>query len=326
MQKPPPIEIDKLLAGDRRTLAQAITLIESSRLDHQKQAQDLLSAIIPYTGKSLRIGISGIPGVGKSTFIEALGLYLTRELKKKIAVLAIDPSSPLTGGSILGDKTRMEELLGEENAFIRPSPTSGALGGVSYKTRESLLLCEAAGVDIVLVETVGVGQSEVDVSSMVDFYLVLMIPNAGDELQGIKKGIIELADALIINEDDGESTSLAQSTKSHYQTALHLLGHKDMWEPKVMTCSAIEKKGINKIWEMILSYFTKAQENGSLKEKRSDQNKTWMWKIIHHLFEQDLNSNTSNRQKFEKIESDISQGRLNPIDGAKKIYQEILKS
>ncbi len=209
------ISVQAILDGNRRALAKAITLVESHLPEHIEQAQALLDQVLPHTGNSLRIGISGVPGVGKSTFIEAFGLYLISQ-GKKVAVLAVDPSSPLAGGSILGDKTRMEHLARDERAFIRPSPTSGSLGGVANKTRESILLVEAAGYDVVLVETVGVGQSEYEVAGMVDFFTVLMLPNAGDELQGIKKGILELADALLINKADGDSVNLAEKTKRHY--------------------------------------------------------------------------------------------------------------
>src|SRR5690554_5541424 len=237
------IDVDLLLSGNRRALAKAITLIESKRDVDRAKSQELLERILPHSGKSIRVGISGVPGVGKSTFIESFGLYLLSQ-GKKLAVLAVDPSSPIAGGSILGDKTRMEYLSREENAFIRPSPSEGALGGVALKTRETMLLCEAAGYDVILVETVGVGQSEYEVASMVDFFLVLMLPNAGDELQGIKKGIMELADALVINKADGESMNYAEQTRRHYQNALHLLRHTSFWTPQVLTCSALKNENI----------------------------------------------------------------------------------
>ncbi len=238
-----------LLRGDRRALAKAITLVESQHSEHQQAAQALLEQAIPFSGNSIRIGISGIPGVGKSTFIESFGLHLISQ-GKKIAVLAVDPSSPLSGGSILGDKTRMAQLSREENTFIRPSPTAGELGGVAHKTRESVLLCEAAGFDVIIVETVGVGQSEYEVAGMVDFFLVLMQPNTGDELQGIKKGIIELADALVVNKADGDLKVFAEQARGHYQQALSLLSHNDFWQPKVMTCSALSQTGIDQVWQI----------------------------------------------------------------------------
>ena len=232
------VDLDLLRQGNRRALAKAITVVESTLESDRVKSQNILESILPDSGNSIRVGISGVPGVGKSTFIEALGLYLIA-LGKKVAVLAVDPSSPMAGGSILGDKTRMEELSRAEHAYIRPSPSSGALGGVAQKTRESMLLCEAAGYDIILVETVGVGQSEFEVAGMVDFFLVLMVPNAGDELQGIKKGIMELVDGLVINKADGESINLAKQTMSHYKNAFHLLKNSGFWSPKVLSCSAL---------------------------------------------------------------------------------------
>jgi LAO/AO transport system kinase len=241
------IDLQLLRQGNRRALAKAITLVESKLDSHREQAQLILEQLLPDTGKSIRIGITGIPGVGKSTFIEIFGLYLVAQ-GKRVAVLAVDPSSPIAGGSILGDKTRMEELSRSEQAFIRPSPSEGALGGVAQKTRETMLLCEAAGFDVILVETVGVGQSEYQVAGMVDFFMVLMLPNAGDELQGIKKGIVELADALVVNKADGESINLAEQTRRHYENAMHLLRHNSFWTPQVMTCSAREKNNIDTVW------------------------------------------------------------------------------
>src|SRR6185369_13428148 len=237
------INLDLLKQGNRRALAKAITLIESKLDRDRQQAQQVLEALLPHTGNSIRVGITGIPGVGKSTFIETFGLYLL-SLGKKVAVLAVDPSSPIAGGSILGDKTRMEELSRRDNAFIRPSPSEGTLGGVAQHTRETMLLCEAAGYDVILVETVGVGQSEYEVAGMVDFFMVLMLPNAGDELQGIKRGIMELADALVINKADGEYTAQAARTRHHYQNALNMFSHTGFWLPRVLMCSALEHRGI----------------------------------------------------------------------------------
>ena len=248
------ISIDKLIQGDRRSLAKAITLVESTLSNDREKSQQLLERILPYSGNSMRIGITGIPGVGKSTFIETFGLFLLG-LGKKVAVLAVDPSSPIAGGSILGDKTRMEYLSRESNAYIRPSPSGGALGGVAHKTRETMLLCEAAGYDVILVETVGVGQSEYEVAGMVDFFLVLMLPNAGDELQGIKKGILELADSIVINKADGVSLNMAQQTKRHYLNAFQLVQHGAFWQPKVVTCSALENENIADVWDMLVGSF-----------------------------------------------------------------------
>ena len=249
------IHLDQLQQGNRRALAKAITLVESKLDSHRAEAQQIIEQVLPQTGNSIRIGITGIPGVGKSTFIETFGLYLI-SLGKRVAVLAVDPSSPLAGGSILGDKTRMEELSRNDQAFIRPSPSEGALGGVAQKTRETMLLCEAAGYDVILVETVGVGQSEYEVAGMVDFFMVLMLPNAGDELQGIKKGIMELADALVVNKADGESISLAEQTKRHYENAMHLLRQSSFWSPQVLTCSAQENNNLDTVWGLSLIHIS----------------------------------------------------------------------
>ena len=262
---------EAILTGDRRALAKAITLVESQRPQDVETAQTLLKTLLPHTGNSIRIGITGVPGVGKSTFIEAFGQHVI-EKGHRLAVLAVDPSSPVAGGSILGDKTRMEALSREEAAFIRPSPAGRALGGVAFKTRESLLLCEAAGFDIILVETVGVGQSEHQVAGMVDFFLLLMLPGGGDELQGIKKGNLELADAIVVNKADGASESLARTTQQHYRSAMSLLRHDDFWEPKVMTCSALQRQGIEDIWNMISEYADASRANGAFAEVRAEQN------------------------------------------------------
>lgn len=314
------INLDLLRRGNRRALAKAITMVESKRDNHRAQAQKLLEAVLPETGNSIRIGISGIPGVGKSTFIEAFGRQLI-SLGKKVAVLAVDPSSPLRGGSILGDKTRMEMLSREENAFIRPSPTEGALGGVAQKTRESMLLCEAAGYDVILVETVGVGQSEYEVAAMVDFYLVLMIPNAGDELQGIKRGIMELADALVINKADGESVNLAQRTKQHYQNAFHLIKHGSFWTPKVETCSALEKNRINEVWEMICEYQQLALDNHAFHEKRARQNTEWLKKLIHEMLEMRLKQNPEVQRKLPQLQQGVMDNTTTPYNAAKQIVE-----
>ena len=314
----PTIDLDLLTAGNRRALAKAITLVESKLDTHREQAQQVLEQILPKTGKSIRIGISGIPGVGKSTFIEAFGRHLIAQ-DKKVAVLAVDPSSPLRGGSILGDKTRMEELSREENAFIRPSPSEGALGGVAQKTRETMLLCEAAGYDVILVETVGVGQSEYEVAAMVDFFLVLMIPNAGDELQGIKRGIMELADALVINKADGESINLANRTKSHYQNAFHLIKHGSFWNPRVETCSALEKERIGDIWEMICEYQQLALDNSAFYEKRSRQNSEWLNKLIHEMIELRLKQSQSVQEQMPGLQQAVIDNRVTPYSAAKQI-------
>ncbi len=312
------INLDLLRQGNRRALAKAITLVESKLDHHRSEAQTILEQILPDTGKSIRIGISGIPGVGKSTFIEAFGQQLI-SLGKKVAVLAVDPSSPVRGGSILGDKTRMELLSREENAFIRPSPSEGALGGVAQKTRESMLLCEAAGYDVILVETVGVGQSEYEVAGMVDFFLVLMIPNAGDELQGIKRGIMELADALVINKADGESINLAQRTRQHYENAFHLIRQGSFWHPRVETCSAIEKQRIVDIWHMISEYQQLALDNNAFYQKRARQNSEWMKKLIHEMLELRLKQNPQVQQRLPQLQQSVINNSCTPYNAAKQI-------
>lgn len=312
------IDIDLLKQGNRRALAKAITLVESKLDRHRTEAQTVLEQLLPDTGKSIRIGISGIPGVGKSTFIESFGLHLIRQ-GKKVAVLAVDPSSPLRGGSILGDKTRMEELSRQEQAFIRPSPSEGTMGGVAQKTRETMLLCEAAGYDVIIVETVGVGQSEYEVAAMVDFFLVLMIPNAGDELQGIKRGIMELADALVINKADGESINLAQRTKQHYQNAFHLIKHGNFWNPRVQTCSAMEKQGIDEVWTMIEEYRQLALQHHAFHEKRAQQNTQWLKKLIHEMLELRLQQNPQVKQTMPSLFDQVTRNRVTPYNAARQI-------
>ena len=317
------IDLEKLKSGNRRALAKAITLVESKLDKHRVEAQDVLNQLLPETGNSIRIGISGIPGVGKSTFIEAFGQYLI-SLGKKVAVLAVDPSSPLRGGSILGDKTRMEMLSREENAFIRPSPSEGALGGVAQKTRETMLLCEAAGYDVILVETVGVGQSEYEVAAMVDFFLVLMLPNAGDELQGIKRGIMELADALVINKADGESLRLAQQTQGHYKNAFKLMKQNSFWTPQVETCSAINNERIEDIWKMITAYQQAANESinagiSSFVEKRARQNSEWLKKLIHDMLELKLKQNPEVNSALPKLQDEVLNNKTTPYNAAQQI-------
>ena len=307
-----------LRKGNRRALAKAITLVESSLGSHREQAQELLEAVLPATGNSIRVGISGVPGVGKSTFIEALGLLLI-SLGKRVAVLAVDPSSPIHGGSILGDKTRMEQLSRREQAFIRPSPSGGALGGVAQKTRETMLLCEAAGYDVILVETVGVGQSEFEVAAMVDFFLVLMIPNAGDELQGIKKGIMEVVDGLVINKADGESTQLARISQRHYQNAFHLMQPAEFWTPKVLTCSALENKRLQEVWDMIEEYHGQAMAGDYLSRKRERQNIDWMNKLVAEELQNRLRNNPAIRAILPKLEQGVREGNVTPYVAARQI-------
>jgi LAO/AO transport system kinase len=314
------VDPELLRQGNRRALAKAITLVESSLVSHRKQAQDLLDALLPATGNSIRVGISGVPGVGKSTFIEAFGLLLV-SLGKKVAVLAVDPSSPIHGGSILGDKTRMEQLSRSEHAFIRPSPSGGALGGVAQKTRETMLLCEAAGYDVILVETVGVGQSEFEVAAMVDFFLVLMIPNAGDELQGIKKGIMEMVDGLVINKADRESIQLAKMSQRHYQNALHLVQHSDFWSPQVLSCSALENTGLQDVWEMIEDYQRKALEANYLHQKRAHQNIDWMNKLVVEELRNRLRNNPEIRALLPLLENKVKEGQVTPYVAAQRILE-----
>jgi LAO/AO transport system kinase len=312
------IDIQALRNGQPRALAKAITLVESKKLEHRVEAQQLLEQILPDSGNSIRIGITGIPGVGKSTFIEAFGLYLLSQ-GKRVAVLAVDPSSPIAGGSILGDKTRMEMLSRSPDAFIRPSPSEGSLGGVALKTRETMLLCEAAGYDVILVETVGVGQSEYEVASMVDFFMVLMLPNAGDELQGIKKGIMELADALVINKADGESINLAQQTCRHYQNAMHLLRHTSFWTPRVLSCSALRNENVEAVWGMISDFQIDATKNGALHEKRAKQAREWMNKLLYEMLEMKLNENPEVRKQMPILNEKVTQGQTTPYLAAQTL-------
>jgi LAO/AO transport system kinase len=273
--------IAKILIGNKIALSRAITLIESTNPEHLAKANEVIKGCLPHANQSVRIGITGVPGVGKSTFIEAFGKYLT-SIGKKVAVLAVDPSSSISHGSILGDKTRMEELVKDENAYIRPSASGETLGGVARKTRETIILCEACGFDTIIIETVGVGQSETAVHSMVDFFLLLKISGAGDELQGIKRGIMEMADAIVINKADGDNIQKANLAKTEFNRALHLFpAKKSGWIPKVTTCSAYEKTGIEAIWEIISEYFELVKSNHYFEEKRQNQNQFWMMETIN---------------------------------------------
>ena len=276
----PQFYVQGVLNGDRRLIAKAITLIESSLAAHQRLAQTIIDLLLPYSGKAIRLGITGVPGVGKSTFIESLGTMLVNR-GHRVAVLAVDPSSKRSGGSVLADKTRMEKLAVEPRAFIRPSPSGGTLGGVARKTRETMILCEAAGFDVIIVETVGVGQSETAVASMVDFFLVLMIAGAGDELQGIKKGILELADAVAVNKADGDNIERAEFARKQYETALHFLAPSSPnWTPPVLTCSALEMIDIDVIWKNVTKHHTVFTNTGELKANREKQAVDWMWSLV----------------------------------------------
>ncbi|MEH6592463.1 MAG: methylmalonyl Co-A mutase-associated GTPase MeaB [Halioglobus sp.] len=315
-------DLQALLAGNRRALAKAITLIESKLDTHREQAQDVLEQVLPHSGNSIRIGITGVPGVGKSTFIEAFGLHLL-EQGKRVAVLAVDPSSPIAGGSILGDKTRMEELSRREEAFIRPSPSEGALGGVAQKTRETMLLCEAAGYDVILVETVGVGQSEYQVAAMVDFFMVLMLPGGGDELQGIKKGILELADALVINKADGDSENLAKMASQHYTNAMNLLRHTSFWTPRVMTCSALKLRNIDAVWGMVIDYYFQALEQQAFQDKRAQQNRDWMHQLVDDMLRLKLQQNAEIKTMLPSLEISVENHTVTPYSAARQILAKL---
>ena len=306
-------------------LSRAITLIESNLPSDKKLAQEVLDAILHYTGKAVRIGITGVPGVGKSTFIETFGKYLT-SLNKKIAVLAVDPSSQLTKGSILGDKTRMEELAHEPLAYIRPSPTGTSLGGVTYKTRETMLLCEAAGFEVIIVETVGVGQSETYVHGMVDFFLLLMLAGAGDELQGIKKGIMEMADLIAITKTDSGNESQANLAKIEYENALHTFPPNGSgWFPAVVTCSAINKTGIAEIWELVEKHREMLSKNGKFVENRQNQNLSWMHDFIKQSLEQNFYTNQNVSTKIKDIQKSVSEGKKLPINAGLELLELFYK-
>ncbi|MGF1448225.1 MAG: methylmalonyl Co-A mutase-associated GTPase MeaB [Opitutales bacterium] len=298
--------------GDRALLAQAITLVESNAPAHLAQAQQVLQALLPRTGQSVRVGITGVPGVGKSTFIETFGMHLCRE-GHRVAVLAVDPSSSVSGGSVLGDKTRMELLSREPNAFIRPSPSSGTLGGVTRKSRETLLLCEAAGYDVILVETVGVGQSEVAVRSMVDFFLLLMIAGAGDELQGLKKGIMELGDALLVNKADGENRPRAEATRGELARVLHYLKPiTSGWTPQATCGSALTGEGIPELWGVIRQFVETTQQSGVFAERRQRQSVEWLHAMIADWLKERFYQSADIRQRLPDLERRIADGALNP--------------
>ena len=308
-----------LRAGSRAALARAITLIESRRADHQAAARDLVQALLPDTGKAVRVGITGSPGVGKSTTIDALGMYLIGE-GHKVAVLAVDPSSARTGGSILGDKTRMARLSASDRAFIRPSPSSGTLGGVAAKTREAMLLCEAAGFDVVLVETVGIGQSETAVCDMTDFFLALMLPGAGDELQGIKKGLVELADMIAVNKADGDNLKRAKAAAAEYNAALHILAPRsEHWFPPVLTYSALTGDGIDAVWEKILAHRTAMIASGDFETRRRHQQVKWMYTILEDRLHARLRSDPAIRAKVKQTENSVAGGRMTPAVAADTI-------
>ena len=303
-------------SGDRRALARAITLIESAREDHKAEAQALLEQLLPDTGKAVRIGISGPPGVGKSTFIEAFGLYLTA-IDKRLAVLAVDPSSALSGGSILGDKTRMEHLAREPGVFIRPSPAAGALGGVAHRTREAMLACEAAGFDVVLIETVGVGQSEAAVADLVDLFALLVQPGGGDDLQGIKRGVMELADLIIVTKADGDLTALARHTEADYRSVLGLIrGRSGAPRPQVLSCSAVEERGMDDVWQAMEAYRDALDAAGELARKRAAQATFWMWREVEERLMATLKSEPAMAALSERLQAEVADGRKTPAAAA----------
>ena len=313
---------DQIIAGDRRALAKGITLVESSLEDHRQQASALLDLLMPFTGQSLRLGISGAPGVGKSTFIEALGNHLV-ELGHSVAVLAVDPSSAVTGGSILGDKTRMESFAFSDQAFVRPSPAGKTLGGVARRTRESMLVCEAAGFDIVLVETVGVGQSETAVADMTDMFLLLLLPSGGDELQGIKRGIMELADLIVVNKADGDQVNTAQQTMADYRSALHFLTPRSIdWPPPVVTCSSLTKDGIGDIWTEVARFKSVMAAEARLQSNRASQSVAWMWQEVAETLLTDVKRNPQLQVVVEEMESGVREGRVAATVAAESIIRQ----
>ena len=314
-----------ILEGNRSLLSRAITLIESTQPKHQELAAAIVASCLPHTGKSIRIGITGVPGVGKSTFIESFGLMLNQK-GRKLAVLAIDPTSERTGGSILGDKTRMEELSRNENVFIRPSPAAGSLGGVAQKTRESILLCEAAGFDTILIETVGVGQSETAVHSMVDFFLLLMLAGAGDELQGIKRGIMEMADAIAITKADGDNITKSKAAQREYKNALHLFPPTESgWIPKVLLSSSLKNEGMKNIWKTIEKCIDHHKIKNYFDDKRATQSKYWMYESIGETLHQHFYQNETVKKRIPTLEADVISGKLSPFYAA-KILLELYKS
>ncbi|KPM31741.1 Putative periplasmic protein kinase [Croceitalea dokdonensis DOKDO 023] len=313
---------NKLIAGDKTALAQAITLIESTRESDFQLAENLVNQCLTIPSKGIRIGITGVPGVGKSTFIEALGGFLTA-MGKKVAVLAVDPSSSFTKGSILGDKTRMETLAKDPNAFIRPSPASDALGGVTRKTRETLILCEAAAFDVVLVETVGVGQSETAVHSMVDFFLLLKLAGAGDELQGIKRGIMEMADAIVINKADGSNLNQVKIARGEFKRALHLYPPKEnQWTPTVLSCSALHNLGIEAVWETISHFMTMTKANGHFAKNRTNQNKNWFLQSVDALLKHQFYANSQTKDRLKQLLNQVETNQISPYAAAKALVQK----
>jgi LAO/AO transport system kinase len=315
----PDTYIDGVLAGDRRMLSKTITLIESALPAHQASARQILGRLLPKTGSAVRLGVTGVPGVGKSTFIESFGVMLVGK-GHRVAVLAVDPSSARSGGSVMADKTRMEQLSTLPAAFIRPSPSGGTLGGVARKTRETMLVCEAAGFDVVIVETVGVGQSETAVASMVDFFLVLLLAGAGDELQGLKKGILELADALAVNKADGDNRARAKRAAKVYELALHLLHpNSPRWAPPVLTCSALEMSGIEAIWDTVLRHREVFGPSGELEERRRQQAVAWMWSLVEEGLKDRFARQPEVRRQLPRVLHEVERGALAPTAAADRL-------
>ena len=310
---------DAVRVGDRRSLARAITLVESTRSDHRDDAAALLELLMPATGNAVRAGISGAPGAGKSTFIEAFGLHVVSD-EHQVAVLAVDPSSTRSGGAILGDKTRMEELARSQRAFIRPSPAGGTLGGVARRTREAMLVCEAAGFDVVLVETVGVGQSEVAVASMVDVFCLLLSPGAGDELQGVKRGIVELADIVVVNKADGALADLARHTAGDYAHAMHLIRPRTPgWEPRVVLASALEGSGIDGVWRAVGDFMSEVRASGAFTRRRAEQAREWMWSEVTATLVERVRADPQVRARLAATEADVEAGRMSPTTAARRL-------
>lgn len=317
--------VDGIRKGDIALLSQAVTLVESSNIDHYALAQEVIEKCVPYSGNALRIGITGVPGAGKSTSIDAFGVHLVNQ-GHKVAVLAIDPSSEITKGSILGDKTRMERLSVENNAFIRPSPSAGSLGGVARKTRESVILCEAAGFDRIIIETVGVGQSETAVHSMVDFFLLLQLAGTGDELQGIKRGIMEMADGIVINKADGDNIQKAELARTHFKNALHLFPLPDSgWSPKVLTYSGYYELGIKEVWEMIDEYVKFVKENGYFDHKRNSQAKYWMYEAVNERIKSNFYNNEIVKSQLAELEKKVLESKISSFAAAKEILDLYFK-
>ncbi|MBV8215023.1 MAG: methylmalonyl Co-A mutase-associated GTPase MeaB [Verrucomicrobia bacterium] len=312
--------VDGILSGNRAVMGRAFSVIESDSPNDEELAEQILERVLPRTGRSRRIGISGVPGSGKSTLIDALGMYLLRERGENIAVLSIDPSSPISGGSILGDKTRMERLSGEPNAFIRPSPSRGYLGGVAHRTRECMLVCEAAGYQNVLIETVGVGQSETEVTSMTDFFLLLMIPGAGDELQGIKRGIIEMVDGIVINKADGENVNAANRARGQYESALRMFApNREGLTAGVLTCSALENRGIGEVWQMILDHLAQQEARGQLHVRRQAHALTWMRELISSGLRELFHNAPAVQERLGRLESSVGVGATTPVKAAREL-------